>query len=51
MLSFSLLNTRQTKGITFEEFYGFLIKDADSKRLVFKPGEKMKLKEAHSVVL
>jgi len=48
---FAAIDVDQNKAISFEEFYSFLNQDADKKRLVFKPGQKMKLKEGHSVVL
>ena len=41
----------QNESVTFDEFYAFLNKESSEKLKVFKPGEKIKLKEGHSVVL
>lgn len=48
---FEAIDVDSDQKITFDEFYAHLSLDADAKKLVFRPGQKMRLKEGHSVIL
>ena len=39
------------QAVSFDEFYQHLIKGTAEKRLVFVPGQKIRLKEGHKVVM
>ena len=48
---FEAIDMDSDQRVTFGEFYEFLSQDADKKKVVLRPGEKMRLKEGHSVIL
>ena len=51
MRVFEAIDVDSDQQITFEEFYSYLAQDTDKKKLVFRPGQKLRLKEGHSVIL
>jgi len=48
---FEAIDVDSDQRVTFSEFYEFLSQDTGAKKLIFRPGEKIKLKEGHSVIL
>jgi Ca2+-binding EF-hand superfamily protein len=48
---FEAIDVDSDQRVTFGEFHEFLSQNTGAKKLIFRPGEKMKLKEGHSVIL
>merc|ERR1712146_317548 len=48
---FKAIDTNSDQAVSFDEFYQHLTKDSAEKRLVFVPGQKIRLKEGHKVVM